>query len=188
MSKVKVNLANPVTNTANMAAKLFQGDKNIAKTVFDYKKRVLRVYVKPAAKAQCLATLFASRIELGKEHLDLAFYPGNEKVKMNAKLLLKDFGADKAKPEDKYRKLVNGALAGNAYFGKCVVQEDKFGTTWTFLCMKDKTVSWDNDDCSNPWGVTTDTAEHVMKKLKSDTIGAAVQITTFTPKVYKKEK
>ena len=164
----QIKMAHPVTFHANWFTALMAGDSQIEKIAFDFKKRVLRVFCKTEAKAKACEAFFMPVIELGREHLDLAFYPPNgKKVKGT---VVEDM-----------KSLAAAAFKGNKFYGATVQCTDPAGVRWTYLCMKPAAITFASDDLGNPWGMTTMLAETTAAVFKRISETGELQITSYTP-------
>ena len=167
--KPAVKLANPVTYTANKIASLFAGAKGVT-TKFEFKHRVLRIYVENAEQAEALARVLKPRHEFGGLYLDIAVYPGNKK-KIDLKKLK---GCESAEATFECLKL---AMKGNKYKSNAFYVDDPvMGTRWYFVEFAKKVCQYQADNMSNVHGVESALPEDVAK-LAFD-VGAQVHLST----------
>jgi len=170
----KVNLANPITGHANELAAFLAKDADIH-TKFEFKRRVLRIYVDDAAKAEALACVLKKRIELGKLYLDIAIYPPNGDKGYGKKLDVKLNDLEKGEPEV-LKALWKTAFKGNKNFVRVLQAKDRTGTIWTFALFNRVAVQWLNDDIQNPELTTSALPETVVKTFAAEHLG--VQVST----------
>ena len=170
----KVNLVNPITGHANELAAFLSKDADIH-TKFEFKRRVLRIYVDNAAKAEALACVLKKRIELGNLYLDIAVYPGNGDGKYGKKLNCEICAEDKGDPKVLYT-IWKLAFRGNKNFVRILQAKDQADVVWTFALFNRVAVQWLNDDIQNPELTTSALPETVVKTFAAEHLG--VQIST----------
>lgn len=173
----KTNMANPITGHANQLAAFLAKDDDIH-TKFEFKRRVLRIYVDDVSKAEALAVILKKRIELGKLYLDIAIYPPNADNGYGKKLDLKagDMTADELKTMWKC------AFKGNRNFVRVLQAKDRTDTIWTFALFNNVAVQWLNDDMQNPELTTSALPETVVKTFAASHPG--VQISTDVKRLW----
>lgn len=165
----ELKLANPVTYTANKIASLFEGAKGIT-TKFEFKHRVLRIYVENAEQAEAMAKMLKPHHDFGGLYLDVAVYPGNGK-RINVKKLQ---GCESDAEAFECMKL---AMKGNKYKSKAFYVDDPvMGTRWYFVEFAKKVCQYNADNMANAHGVESALPEDVAKLAFK--VGAQVHIST----------
>lgn len=164
-----LKLANPVTYTANKIASLFDGAKGIT-TKFEFRHRVLRIYVENAEQAEALAKMLKPRHDFGGLYLDVAVYPGNGK-RIDVKKLK---GCESDAEAFECMKL---AMKGNKYKSNAFYVDDPvMGTRWYFVEFAKKVCQYNADNMANAHGVESALPEDVAKLAFE--VGAQVHLST----------
>lgn len=146
MSKEKkLDASAPWYEHCHKLAALFDGDDDVTVGEYDDDSKTVKVYVRGNDKADALAKIIRTPVELGNVTINVEVVPDND-------------------VEPTVEDIVHTALNGNPLFLGTVVEE-LYGGNATYVVFEPSVIQYWNDNIGSYFGFETKTAEDVAKDV-----------------------